>query len=472
MNLYLILSHLLQRIWSDDQVLQEAIKVLDAQSKDISRLEKRVSELEKLLNRKPTEEVKKDSSNSSLPPSKDIERPKRTKARKETSVRKPGGQPGHKGSCLQMVANPNQRKKYYPSHCSRCSEKLNRSASLLSHSRQEIDLPEIQPIVIQHDSYKIGCSCGCMNVGKLPSRLTARVQYGPRVRAVINYCQVYQYLPYARTQDLLKEFFNLSLSEGTIHNTLSRSAEKSKPLYELIRKSVEKSKVVGCDETVIYVKGVKWYFWVWQTFLGTYIASEDSRRKENIYKHFPEGFPNGILVSDRYSCHLSTPAKGHQLCWSHLVRDLKYILLKEGGVFASGLRTIYDESKTLEGLFLSGASIKDSAVLLENRLDKLLGSSLDTTKYPDSEKLRKSLLNHRDKVLLFMYDKDIPSHNNASELAIRNAKVKMKISGCFRSAQQSYAIIRSVIDTCIKQGLSVFESLLKIEKGKNLGLNL
>ena len=56
-------------------------------------------------NRQLKEEIqllkhKKDSHNSSIPPSKDENRPKRTKSLRESTGKKPGGQPGHKGKTL------------------------------------------------------------------------------------------------------------------------------------------------------------------------------------------------------------------------------------------------------------------------------------------------------------------------------------------------------------------------------------
>ena len=47
----------------------------------------------------------KNSSNSSVPPSKDENRPKRTQSQRKKSHRKPGGQKGHKGSKLNMVSH-------------------------------------------------------------------------------------------------------------------------------------------------------------------------------------------------------------------------------------------------------------------------------------------------------------------------------------------------------------------------------
>jgi uncharacterized coiled-coil protein SlyX len=51
---------------------------------------------------------KKNSSNSSIPPSKDENRPKRTQSQRTKGKGKVGGQKGHKGSKLNMVSNPDQ----------------------------------------------------------------------------------------------------------------------------------------------------------------------------------------------------------------------------------------------------------------------------------------------------------------------------------------------------------------------------
>ena len=60
----------------------------------------------------------------------------------------------------------------------------------------------------------------------------------------------------------------------------------------------------------------------------------------------------------------------------------------------------------------------------------------------------------------------MPPDKNASERAIRNVKVKQKISGQFKKQQatQNFAKIRSVIDTTIKNGMNVLESLQLIAK--------
>jgi hypothetical protein len=55
----------------------------------------------------------------------------------------------------------------------------------------------------------------------------------------------------------------------------------------------------------------------------------------------------------------------------------------------------------------------------------------------------------------------VPPDNNGSERAIRNVKVKTKVSTQFRTEKgaQRFAILRSVIDTTIKNSQSVFQAL-------------
>ena len=73
----------------------------------------------------------------------------------------------------------------------------------------------------------------------------------------------------------------------------------------------------------------------------------------------------------------------------------------------------------------------------------------------------KRLIKNRQSILTFLYINDVPPDNNGSERAIRNVKVKMKISTQFKSFEfaKHYATIRSVIDTTVKNYMGVFNAL-------------
>jgi transposase len=67
---------------------------------------------------------------------------------------------------------------------------------------------------------------------------------------------------------------------------------------------------------------------------------------------------------------------------------------------------------------------------------------------------------------------DVPPDNNGSERAIRNAKVKQKVSGGYRSYRgaERQALLLSVIETAKKQGLSVLETIQRLVAGREVEL--
>lgn len=106
-----------------------------------------------------------------------------------------------------------------------------------------------------------------------------------------------------------------------------------------------------------------------------------------------------------------------------------------------------------------------SVIEIEERLTRLLRK--DHTASPKKvQAFSKRLIKNKDSILTFLYHTKVPADNNASEQAIRNVKVKTKVSGQFRSEDgaKRFAILRSVIDTTIKNTLNVFETLTLLIK--------
>lgn len=460
-----------ERHSSTKLVLEEALDKLDIQDARIVELEKTVRSLLILLNKSQKKSTTKNSRNSNLPPSSDLDRSKRKKKKK--SNKKSGGQTGHQGHNLKMNDKPTKRIPLIPKACTNCGKSLDDKLKTLCSSRQEIDIPAVSLIIKQFDAYKIQCDCGTCSFGKFPERLKTKVQYGPRFRAFVNYMHVYQFVPYRRIQQFSKVIFGIHFSQGTIFNTLKRTAESCQGLYDFIKQYLASANLVGADETVVWVEQVKYYNWVWQNQFATFITCEKNRRKDNIYKYFPHGFPNAILVSDRFAAHLSTPAAGYQICWAHLLRKINHIIDSENNYWIHKLLRIYQRAKILEKIKPVWLHSDKKIRRLENDLNRLLLHEINGDLFPETKILLNGLKNkYRHALLTFLYHENVPSHNNASERAIRNAKVKLKISGHFKSAQNYYAVIRSIIDTLIKNGKNVFDTLVLIESGKNVSLGI
>ncbi|SDB67723.1 hypothetical protein SAMN02910263_04011, partial [Butyrivibrio sp. INlla16] len=68
----------------------------------------------------------------------------------------------------------------------------------------------------------------------------------------------------------------------------------------------------------------------------------------------------------------------------------------------------------------------------------------------------------------WIYDFSIPTTNNLSERSLRGIKTKMKVSGQFASTDtaDNYALIRTYIETCRRNGINEIEALSRLCNGK------
>ncbi|RZS96795.1 transposase [Cecembia calidifontis] len=424
-------------------------------------LERRVAELEKELARYRNP---KNSRNSSVPPSKDENRPKKNQSLREETDRKPGGQPGHKGHTLEMTSRPDKTENHIPSFCTCCGRDLSEVPAELSCRRQVFDLPVIRPVCTEHRSYVKSCPCGEKNRAAFPAGINAPVQYGSGVETMVGYLYARQYVPYIRMKELLGDCFGIGLSEGSIDNIIGRFARKAAPIYAMIKSAVSKSPVIGADETGAKVDGVKQWVWTYQTEEHTLLAISESRGLKAMKAHFPDGFGNAVLCHDAWRAYFSYSENLHQLCCAHLLRDLNYIVERYRSKWAESLRALFGEAILLKKN-LPDADLGKNIAAMEERMDKLLGLPV----HPEHEEavtFQKRLLKYRQSLLTFLYHPKVPPDNNASERAVRNVKVKQKISGQFKSdiGAENFCVIRSVVDTLIKRSEKVLENLNHIAR--------
>jgi transposase len=84
------------------------------------------------------------------------------------------------------------------------------------------------------------------------------------------------------------------------------------------------------------------------------------------------------------------------------------------------------------------------------------------------------LTEHQDYILAFAKFEDIPFTNNLAERDLRPAKIKQKVSGCFRTfaGAERFARIRSFISTARKQSRNVFKELVHATNGQSFVLQL
>jgi len=142
------------------------------------------------------------------------------------------------------------------------------------------------------------------------------------------------------------------------------------------------------------------------------------------------------------------------------LRDLNYLIELEQTTWAKQMKELFQEAMKLkqEASFYDP---KDHGTLaIERKLDDLLAQPLD--KNSPSKKtivFKKTMKKHRGYLFTFLYHVEVPPDNNGSERVIRNFKVKLKVSGQFKTGHHIFAKLRSFADTCAKQSVPIFKAM-------------
>ncbi len=432
------------------------------EKKDIL-IDKLLIEIQKLKERLSKFENKKNSKNSSVPPSQDPNRLRKTKSLRQKSGKKPGGQKGHEGSTLQMVATPDEVVKLSPDFCNRCGSSLSNTPSEYLSKRQIADIPPIDVKYTEYQIYKTTCACGCENKSEFPSGVNSPISYGPNIQSHIAYLHTRQYVPYQRMEELFGSIFNVKLRQGTINNIIAKMAGKAMPVYDNIRQRLEKSAVVGVDETGAIINGDLNWAWTWQAENLTYITFSDNRGSNTIKSTFPTGLPNSILVNDHWKAHYNTGAKTHQMCTAHLLRDLNHISELYNNPVSKKIKNLFLKAINLERNMKVEDYHKNNKEVIEIKdiFEQLIKNDVVDNKHKLLQTFINRMRKFRKYIFTFLEDPLVPPDNNASERAIRNIKVKQKISGQFKNIENAnyFAILRSIIDTTLKNGNDVFQAL-------------
>lgn len=441
-------------------IFQQYQCAIARKDREISTLQARVNALEEELSR--FHSPRKTSMNSSVPPSKNPLGIKHSSSLREKSGLKSGGQPGHKGVTLEMAHQAHDTVAHLPDVCSGCGCSLPEETMEVSEIRQVWDLPApIEPFITNHVSFKQTCRCGCCCKGEFPSDVNAPVSYGPNVHAAVGYLSTMQHLPFKRLTEAMDFFFGIRMSQGSVQNILQRMRKKSCKGYQLIRRNVETSPVVGADETGVSVNGKRYWVWVFQTEAASYILQDASRGKGVINKHFPKGLKDSVLVTDRLLSYFSMNVADHQVCLAHLLRELKYL---------AELDPVQDWAIRMLKLLRDSISLKNKGDIhpqkwkpVEEEISRMLEEEIKSDK-KEYASFQKGVRKHKDYLFTFLKHKDVPFDNNASERAIRPVKIKMKVSGGFRTEEggEAFCQLHSIVQTARKNGQDPFLALKEV----------
>lgn len=237
-----------------------------------------------------------------------------------------GGQLGHKGFTREVVDNLDMIIDHHSDYCIECGSDLSSSESVLDYMTQEIDIPLIESIIREHRHYTKVCRCGCKNRSFGPhNRGGNAIVFGKNVRALVIYYSVVQCIPYQWMPSMLKNIFDLEMSQGTMRNIIQEARKKSEPAIAKILEYIRDSKVVGFDESGCYCNGRLDWSWIAQTIYYTLVFRASGRKGQVLTDMFGDAIENMIAVTDRHSAYFVLNFLDHQICLTHILRELKYL---------------------------------------------------------------------------------------------------------------------------------------------------
>ena len=153
------------------------------------------------------------SSNSSLPPSKDPNRTRKTSFAKGKK-RKPGAQFGHSGNYLRPVDDPHEVEQIF---LDKSSLPPGKYTQVGFEKRQVFDI-DISVHVKEFQAEILLVKNGEEFIASFPEGINHITQYGSSVRAMSVYLSQAQLIPLDRVRDCFKDQFNLPVSKGSISN--------------------------------------------------------------------------------------------------------------------------------------------------------------------------------------------------------------------------------------------------------------
>ncbi|MEM1281929.1 MAG: IS66 family transposase [Chlamydiota bacterium] len=386
-----------------------------------------------------------------------------------------GGQAGHKGDTLEMVEQPDEIKQLRPQRCA-CGKRLLRQDMEVNARRQIFDIPPPKLEVVEYQQMSCCCpDCGAVNVGEFPSGVSAPVQYGHGVQAVVNLLSVKCQLSHQNIGELFGDLYGQSINDGTIQSFLSKGNDRCESVEQSIKDHLFSSASIHGDETGLNIGGKRHWLHVLSNDKWTYLFAHAKRGREaiNEYAAALKDY-TGYLIHDCLSTYWGYVLAVHCLCVPHLLRELTaqveqkrswaeqmYLLLLQ-------LYDKYQQGKTIHR--------RSHEWRLYQQICRQAFEEEPSPSRNDKGKIKKTkgrnlaerLLKRQAEVLRFVMEDGVPFSNNQAERDLRPAKGKQKVAGCFRTqtGAQRYARMQGVISTLRKQGHHVFEALKVILSGR------
>jgi transposase len=368
--------------------------------------------------------------------------------------KRPGRKDGHPGS-RRPTPEPNRRADHRLESCPDCHGPLTRTHQ--TRTRLTEDIPEaITPVVTEHTIHRDWCPHCQKAVEPVVTDAMPGATLGNRTLVL----SAWLHYGLGNTLSQIVAVFNhhlaLKVTPGGLIQMWYRLQTILFAWYLEIQAQALDSAVLHGDETGWRVNGKTHWLWCFATTDLTYFMIDRSRGSPALAEFFKDEFA-GTLVTDFWGAYNAVAGARKQKCLVHLLRELKTVD-KYGcpgsnwPAFAKKLRRLLGDAIRLKKR--EDVPVEEYAsrrTRLTARLDEMIATGWEDR---DAKRLVKRLRRHRDELLTFLDEAEVPFDNNLAERAIRPAVMIRKNSFGNRSDRgaDTQAVLMSVYRTLQQRG--------------------
>ena len=405
--------------------------------------------------------------------SKNSGKPSSQTGKDETSLNRKGSK--GKGKAESAICSENARTLVSDivlpvDNCQGCGESLKDIKAQRLERRTRIDIV-FEKTVEHFDAEIKACpSCKATTKGEFPEGIHGKLQYGNGLKAFIIHLIVTQMVAINRVQKMITAMIGQRLSESTLLGFVLRLHMALEKWELQAKEKLLLAPSMYVDETSMKVNGKNHWIHVHASGDITLKLLHPKRGKAAIEDNDIIPKYGGVLIHDCWASYLTYDHCLHGLCGSHLLRELTFVIDANDYQWAKDLKKLLQKAcaKVAKSKRKKLSNPKYAELEKEYRHILKLGKK-ELPEIPkksngkkgniaksDAHNLWERFKKHEHSVLRFAVDADVAFTNNRAERDLRMAKVKQKVSGCFRSElyANAYCRISSYLQTMANKGIN------------------
>src|SRR5712692_2660183 len=288
------------------------------------RLKARVAELEAQL-----AAARKNSGNSSKPPSSDIVKPPKPEP-KDGQKRRRGGQAGHPRHQRPAFAPAqiDETFDYTLEQCPDCGGAL-KDADAAPRVLQQVEIVEKPIRIEEHRGQAYWCpNCQCLHYAALPAEVVKAGLAGPQLTALIAFLKSVGHCSFSTIRKFLRDVVGLKISRGQLAKLIQKVSASLEQTYEELLAALPGAARLNVDETGHPDQGDRLWTWCFRAPLYTLYRIDPSRGSDVLIAVLGKEF-DGLLGCDYFSAYrkyMKNFGVRVQFCLAHLIRDVKFLV--------------------------------------------------------------------------------------------------------------------------------------------------